>query len=145
AGIVHIEPHQLQHVAAGDPRVVRGRGTENGQQRSAGGILVDPRVLEHAGAEGVEDPGRVVGPLDVPADPEQGFGDPAEHSRASHCCPDMAVPEASRVFTSCGMISGTGGMARGRGTAAASRANTQVSLEPPPWLEFTTRVPSGNA
>ena len=65
----------------------------------------------------VEHPGGVLGPLDLPPGPEQGLGVTGEHHAGD------LDPRSSR----------------------SRSASTQVSLLPPPWLEFTTRLPLRSA
>src|SRR2546421_6474924 len=142
ARVVDVEGQPLQRVAGGEARLAGAVDAEDRQQRTARRVLVGPRVLQQPGEERVEDARGVVGPLDVPADPEQRLGDAAQH----YCCPPIAAPPVSLGATSCGTTS-TGPVAeRWRdGGSARSAASTQVSLEPPPWLELTTSAPSGSA
>ena len=61
------------------------------QQRPAGRLLVDAGVLEDQLGLDVEDPGGVLGALDVAADPEHRLRDPAQHRgspslRPCCCC-----------------------------------------------------------
>ena len=129
---------------------MRRRGPEDREQPPARRILVDPRVFQDPREERVENAGGAVGALDIPADPEQRLGDPAEHARVRfslllHSCQPWARGRLSRMLTSrsatCARPDGRDGIA---GAApSGSRASTQVSLDPPPWLEFTTSVALG--
>ena len=55
--------------------------THDGEQRPTGLGLGELGVLEKDLQMDVENPRRVVGPLDVATDPEQRLGDPAQHGR----------------------------------------------------------------
>ena len=102
----------------------------------------------------VEDAGGVLGPLDVAADPVERLGDAAQHR-------DLAVLLLLLLLL-LGILLRRRSELRGPPTGIAGRrrrcavrsgdglapawhrrpASTHVSFEPPPWLEFTTRLPS---
>src|SRR5690349_4042293 len=108
----------------------------------------------------VEDAGGVLGPLHVAADPIQRLRDAAQHEydrpnrwRRCCCCCCWACDDTA----SPGPVSGgrrganaTSGAAEGtdavvdvtEADGGPPPARTQVSLEPPPCDEFTTRLPS---
>src|SRR5205807_1232780 len=98
----------------------------------------------------VEDPGGVVGPFDVPPDPEERFRDSAQHCCCCCCCCCWAAigPDGPRSGAADGRrrappqvrcrVDGLSG-------TSSPPARAQVSLEPPPWLELTTRLPRGRA
>ena len=137
---------QLQHclTVLVPPRGVL-RDAHHGQQDGAGARLVHARVFEHLVEVHVEQPGGVLGPFDVPADPEQRLGDPTQHlgpltaaagrrgGRGRGRCP--APPAAGNA----------GGSRPAPVPARGAEVSTQVSLEPPPWLELTIRLPSRSA
>ena len=116
-----------------------------------------PRVLEQQAQVDVEDAAGVLGALDVAPDPVQRLGDAAQHAVTAPacccccCCCAAGCPAAAdslsqlRPMRRCAR--GRGGRRGLRADAAATRprrspASTQVSFEPPPWLEFTTSEPS---
>src|SRR5699024_9348334 len=121
------------------------------QHHGAGGLLHRTGVLEQLQAEGVDDPGGAVGPLDVPADPEEAVGDPAEHQRSSSAMSFSVVSLSVRVDCAWACSARlvptqmTSRSSRSCGSRWFRPASTQVSLEPPPWLELTTSWPSGSA
>ena len=117
--------------------------------------LVVRRVLEQLVDLDVEDAGRVLGALEVATDPKERLGDPAQHgSPTARCC-----------CCCCCWLAASAGPGRGRRCRREAREgvrrralaprrvarrragrrspSTQVSFEPPPWLEFTTRLPRG--
>ena len=128
--------------------------THHLEQRRAGRGLLDVAVLEQQVIVHIEDAGRVLGPLAVATQPVERLGDPAQHgtsSGPSACCCCWAC-WLSLLSTG----PGSGGSvqtvmwlwrwrAARRSRASPEGASTHVSLEPPPWLEFTTRLPSGSA
>ena len=142
----------------GVERVARGAASQpiTPSSARAGAVLVDPRVLEQLVEVHVEDAGGVVGPLDVAADPEQRLGDAGSASAV----PPQMLLLLLLLLLAASVSSGPGsgaGESRGqrRRPAASSRPapgrlgarrrrlSTQVSLEPPPWLELTTRLALG--
>ena len=90
-------------------------------------------------------PRGVVGPLHVAAGPVQRLGDPAQQPVVAH----WSSPGTARSAGPGPGRAGRPGRGRTRARAAGlagpgwlSPARTQVSLDPPPWLEFTTSSPS---
>ena len=149
--------------------------TSGGRPASSSTPMIDSRVrqvvassmrgvLEDQLGLHVEDPGGVLGALDVAADPEHRLRDPAQHpdrrsaaaARPADCSSRSAGPLgiSGAWWRRCG--SGRLGRSRGRRARSARRprhvriawvgpASTQVSLEPPPREEFTISSPSASA
>ena len=137
----------------------------DGEERVAGGSLVDRRVLEDELGLHVEDPGGVLRPLDVASDPEHGLGDPAQHPgrplavllllllrlrlRLAQHRPGRHPARVGRLRASI-RPPVPGGTASSSAADCSSStwvgpASTQVSLEPPPREEFTISSPSASA
>ncbi|SKU71794.1 Uncharacterised protein [Mycobacteroides abscessus subsp. abscessus] len=57
----------------------------------------------------------------------------------------MATSGPCSTSAACGSSDTSSAPASSRSATDARDASTQVSLEPPPWLEFTTSEPSGSA
>ena len=154
AGVVAVEREDASDGGGGRTAAgTVGTDAHDLEQRSAGGGLVDPPVLEQQVVVHVEDPGGVLGPLVVAPHPVEGLGDAAQHGPALDCC-CCAAPSVLRPRpTAAASVGGRDHTAPGwRAPAATSRSSaspdgmsTHVSFEPPPWLEFTTRLPSCNA
>jgi hypothetical protein len=113
------------------------RDAHHGQQDGAGVSLVHTRIFEHFVEMHVKQPGGVLCPFDITAHPEKRLA-----TRLSIGLLTAAVLVGTAV--------GLGAAYRLRGdadapSASASRpgeeVSTQVSLEPPPWLELTIRLP----
>src|SRR5205823_4516304 len=88
-GRLVVGEHLIDRSAAGRGHALAG--AHHVEQRPAGLLLIDPRILEEKVVVDVEDPGGVLGPLDVAADPEECLGDAAQHDgcpdrRWSCCC-----------------------------------------------------------
>src|SRR5690606_186012 len=106
-----------------------------GEQLLTTGDLVRGGILDQHLHLDVEQASGVVGPLEVAADPEQRLGDTAEHhTSSSGVTGAMVWVEVSGSSSSSASSIGSVG-----------RANTQVSFDPPPRLEFTISSPSGSA
>ena len=151
AGVVASHDQRVEHLAAADRpvRLVPHRR----EQRGADDVLGRPRVVEQQAEVDVEDAAGVLGPLDVAADPVQRLGD-AGSARGRRLLllllllllADLAVSIGATRRPAARPCVGDGGA--GRRAARRRRrspASTQVSFEPPPWLELTTSEPSGSA
>src|SRR3954452_3478138 len=118
------------------------------QQRRADVLLGRPGVVQQAAEVDIDDAAGVLGPLAVPSDPVQRLGDAAQHGGAPACCCCCCcccISIASEEVTAGSGPPGWGKGAGGRAAGRRSPASTQVSFDPPPWLEFTTSEPSGSA
>ncbi len=104
------------------------------QQGPAGGVLVDPGVLEDPVHVDVEDPGGVVGALDVPADPEQRLGEPAEHGGRPHCC----CPRNSAAGPGSWRVGGPG-IGQRQAAAAGERLDAAPRRRPAPRCPWSRR------
>ena len=75
---------------------------------AAGGVLVDPGVFEEQLHVHVEDAGSAVAALDVPPDPEEPLGDPAQPDGSPRdcwcsccCCSCCSIRERGRSWGEC--------------------------------------------
>src|SRR5262249_6142944 len=142
---------------------------EHGEQHAGGPGRVHGGIPEQLVQADVQDPGGVIGPLDVSPDPVQRFGVAGQHQPAPGRAPRSAWPgrpvaRLGRPLCCCccccwpKVSSGPSSLAelvagpRASAPVPSSRtapslraASTQVSLLPPPWEEFTTRLPAGSA
>src|SRR5271165_3269221 len=146
---------------------IRRLNVQHMQEHSGGVIGVDAGVLQQLVDGHVEDARGVVGALDIATDPVQCLGVAGQHQRITACCCCCWAGCCSCVGRSCDccccwvgfspsdspldVVTGLGSE-RTISAAPSSRlateardASTHVSLEPPPWLEFTTRDPSTRA
>src|SRR5205085_4797452 len=119
------------------------------EERPAGGLLLHRRVLQPAVDVDVEDAGGVLRPLHVAAHAVERLRDAAQHGGPCCCCcwaawgTDGPGSRGLPGSGGCRMVVGSrrGRLARG----PPGSASTHVSFDPPPWLELTTRLPSGRA
>ncbi len=130
-----------------------GGYAHHGQQRAAGALLVGPRVLRACAAGARRGCGRCPRPARRSARSRT-----ATRRCGSACAPPpllllLLLLTCHRVASGPGSGARCGGHAGWRrparcGISSVARrrsASTQVSLEPPPWLELTTSSPSGSA
>ena len=144
----------VEHHTAGRPPVAQVVARRRRRRAGPADVgLADPGLREQQVHRDIEHPSDVLGPLHEAADPEQRLRDPAQHGasppsqpvRVACCCCCWPCP-------CCGASAGTptwsasprcGGRAALGGLRPCRRPpSTHVSFEPPPWLEFTTRLPS---
>ena len=140
----------------GVQRVARraGRQPSTPSRIRAARVGVDGGVLQQLVHRDVEDARRVVGPLDVAADPVQRLGVAGEHQPSPRLLLLLLLLAAS---CSSGPVLGggraggmrpsrdRGGPARGRRRTPGRRRAPRCPCCPPPWLELTTRLPFGSA
>src|ERR1700744_3887620 len=143
------------------------------QQHSRNVIGVDAGILQQLVHGDVEDACGVIGALDVATDPVQRFGIAGEHQRITACCCCCCCcsgccsrsgcdfgrlccwncfcdcfgfsPSESPLVAALGSFFTTSAAPSSRSAPDVRDARTQVSLDPPPWLELTTRDPSTSA
>src|SRR4029450_10971451 len=151
AGVIAVEREDAGDgggvVAAGR---ALGTDTHDLEQRGARGGLVDPPVLEQQVVVHVQDPRGVLGALCVATHPVEGFGDAAQHGPDVDCCCCAGCAPNESTGASVGGPDHTAPgwpapAATSRSSASPDGVSTHVSFEPPPWLEFTTRLPSVSA
>ncbi len=163
--LVAVDGEQGEHVGAGDLGGVGHLGAHDAQQRAAGEVLLDPRVLEQQLQVHVEDARGAVAALDVAPDPEQALGDAAQHGRPP-CglvlllllllvvtggvlrvvvLEVATLPRPRRAPTTAAAWAATRPWMLWSEVSSGSSPTTQVSFEPPPCELLTTSWPSGSA
>ena len=130
-----------------------------GEQGGAGGRFIDRGILEEVVEMDVEDARDILRPLHVATGPKEALGDTAQHAatltRDCCCCCSWSATSAARAGPASGwpsrrapdlaLTAGSGPAPREWALAGAPSESTQVSLDPPPWLELTIRPPEGSA
>ena len=78
-GLGTVDCEDVEHIRTCQLAIIRNLTPHHTEQRPAGEVFFDPRVFKQQLEVHIEDAGGAVAALDVAADPEEGFGDTAQH------------------------------------------------------------------